>query len=250
MKRTFMKLMVNVAAFAILPTAYSAPQWYFTYGAGVARPYIDHSAVVNNNSGAMPPYNNDTYTSHNTNGAALLFELGKRWEISESVLKAFMLGFQYQHILPTNIGKNIYQYSSPEFLNYHYDLDLEANILLLNSKMELFSWKKITPFINVGVGVLQLSASDYAEYAVSNVTPRTSPNFQNNTSYRFTYQLGFGLSWQLSNALQASISYVYQPLANFATKNGVQTWSNRKLSYGDVNANAIFFTVTRCWQEN
>ncbi len=41
--------------------------------------------------------------------------------------------------MPTDIGNQIMLYSSPQFLNYQYDLDLEANILLLTAKFELFS---------------------------------------------------------------------------------------------------------------
>jgi opacity protein-like surface antigen len=243
-KRTLTKLIIASVASVMGTAAYSAPQWYLTYGGGIVRPYINSHTLVNNNSGSAPPFNNDTYTSHNSNAPALLLETGKRWEISGSVIKALLIGLQYQHVFATDIGKNIYQYSSPEYLNYTYQLDLEANKLLINSKVELFSWKRFTPFVNLGAGYLQLISSDYNEYALSGVTARTSPNFQNDITYRLTYQVGGGFNWQLNKSLIASINYIYQPLTRFETKGGKGVWSNRKLNFGGVSANSIFITLT------
>lgn len=244
MKRTLIKSVIALAASGFAAVAFSAPQWYATYGVGAVKPGINTHVLVNNNSGASPPYNNDTYTSQNSNAPALLVEIGEKYNMPGNMLEALLLGLQYQHIFATSIGKDIIQYSSPDFLNYHYDLNLEANILLLNGKFDLFTWKQITPFINLGAGVLQFIASDYNEYALSGVTARTSPDYQKNVIYRATYQAGAGFSWHLTNTLIASANYIYRPLSHFETKNGKGTWSDRNLNFGDVNANSVFVTLT------
>lgn len=244
MKRTFIKSTIALALYFALPAAYSAPVWYYTFGAGMARPVINTSTLVDNNSGAISPFNNDIYTSNKGNNAAFLLEIGKRWTISDTRLKALSLGLQYQHFFPTDIGHQITQYSSPQFLNYSYDLDLSANILMLNAKVDLFSWKKITPFINVGGGILQLTASGYGETAYSGITARTSPAFQRNENYQLTYQAGAGFSWELNPSSFVSINYLYMPLTKFATKGGAGPWSNRKLDFGDKYAQSIFITFT------
>ncbi len=224
--------------------AYCAPQWYFTFGAGLELPNIPAHTTVNNNSLASPPYNNDTYSSNTNVNAALLLEIGKRWAIPATGLQALSLGLQYQHFLPADLGGRIMQYSSPEFINYRYRLDLEANILLLNAKIELFSWENLSPFINIGAGAAQLKTENYNEYPYQGITARTCANFQDNTSYRLTYQAGAGINWKLNQTMTASINYLYQPLGPFTTKNGEGTWSNRKLNFGNASSQSAFIAIT------
>lgn len=244
MKRTFIKSITGFALCAILTPVYSGEHWYFTYGVGLVRPEINSNATVNNNSGASSPFNKDIYTSSKSNSTAFLLEIGKYWDIPGIGLKTFSLGAQYQHFMPTDIGKNITQYSSPDFLNYHYSLDLEANILMMNGRVTLFSWKNFSPFINVGAGLSQLITSGYSETALRGVTARTSPDFKRNTNYYFAYQAGAGISWEFNQTFFASINYIYQPLSGIQTDNGDEAWSNRKLDFGNTYASSVFITFT------
>ena len=115
---------------------------------------------------------------------------------------------------------------------------------MLNAKAELFSWRKIAPFINIGGGILQLIATNYSETPLPDVTARTSPNFARNANYQFAYQLGAGINWEMNPNSIVSINYMYQPLTRFDTKGGTNAWSNRKLNYGDTAAHSIFITFT------
>lgn len=243
MKRAVIYTIGTLLLLGSLPIAYSAPQWYVTYGAGIVRPNITSQTLVNNNSGATPPYNNDIYTTDESNVPALLLEVGKRWNIQKPGLKSLALGLQYQYYMPTDIGKHVIQYSSPAFFNYLYSLNLEANILLLNAKIELFSWKNLSPFINAGAGILQLTADDYTEYPLPGVTARTSPGFGRHANYRLTYQAGAGLNWEVNKTWSTSINYIYQPLTSFSTGGGKGAWSNRKLNFSNPYANSLFLTI-------
>ncbi len=237
--------MFNALALCLLaPAAYSAPQWYFTFGAGAEVPSLHSSVTVNNNSLAAPPFNEDSYSSQHNVNAAILVEAGKRWAISASGLKAVSLGLQYQYYLSNDIGRQVMQYSSPQYLNYRYRLALAANLLMLNAKLDLFTWKSLTPFISIGAGGVQLMATNYSEYAYSNITARISPAFQENTNYQFTYQAGAGVGWSINQKFMASVNYSYQPLGSFTTKWGRGTWSNRKLDFGNVDAQSVFVAVT------
>lgn len=243
MKRVFVKSIAVILASSFFHTVYAAPQWYLAFGAGFARTELDSKSLIDNNAGASLPYNLDTYTSNNSNGPALLLEIGKRWSIYETRLKALALGLQYQYIFPIDVGNDVFQYSSPDFLNYRYRLNMSANILLLNAKLELFTCQKLTPFINAGVGALQLIANDYSETALPGVTARISPDFNRNATYNLTYQAGAGISWELNKALSVSLNYIYRPLAHFTTKQGKGTWSDEKLDFGDAYAHTLFIMV-------
>lgn len=245
MKQTVIKSIAGLALYALLPTAYSATDWYFTYGAGIVRPEVCSVARINNNSGAASPYNMDIYTSTESNTGTFLFEIGKRWDIARANVKALSLGLQYQYFMPTDRGKSITQNSSPDFLNYHYNLDLSANILMLNAKTELLSWKKITPFIKIGAGLSQIIASGYNETAFSGITARTSPAFKRNVNNQFTYQLGAGINWEVNSNFFASINYLYQPLSCFESGRGNGTWSDGKLKFGKTYANSVYLTITQ-----
>jgi opacity protein-like surface antigen len=244
MLKGFRKSIAALALCVLAQTAYCAPKWYFTLGAGLELPGIRSNTTVNNNSLASPPYNQDLYSTKHSVNAALLLELGKRWAIAATQLQALSLGLQYQYFLPNDVGRQIMQYSSPEFLNYRYKVVLIANILLLNAKFEFFTWKNLTPFLNIGAGAVQLTAGKYSEYAYSGVTARTSPGFRDNTSYHLIYQAGAGLNWMLTQTLTASINYLYRPLGRFTTNNGESTWSDRKLDFDNASAQSAFVTLT------
>lgn len=238
------KSLVLLALFALTTSVYAAPQWYLTAGAGFEVPNISSSTTVNNNSLANPPYDVDIYSSVNHGNAALLLEAGQQWTIGKTGMNSLALGLQYQYFLPTNVGRQVMQNSSPDFLNYRYRLNLEANMLLLNAKIELCSWKNFSPFIDVGVGGVQLIAKSYHENAYSGVTARISPAYQDHTSYQFAYQVGAGINWKLKPTLIASISYLYHSFGNFTTNYGTGDWSNSKLDFGHASAQAAYLTMT------
>lgn len=238
------KSLVLLAVYALSTTSYAAPQWFFTAGAGYAVPSINSSTTVNNNSLATPPYNVDLYSSINQGNAALLLEAGQLWAISKPGMHSLALGLQYQYFLPTNVGRRIMQNSLPDFLNYRYRLNVEANVLLLNAKVELCSWKNLSPFIDVGIGGVQLIAKSYHENAYAGVTARISPAYQDRTSYQFTYQVGAGVNWKLKPKLIASISYLYHSFGNYATNHGIGDWSTSKLDFGHASAQAAYITMT------
>jgi len=59
-----------------------------------------------------------------------------------------------------------------------------------------------------------------------------------------SYQFGAGVSVELTQALFASINYIYQPLTRFETSGGKEAWSNDRLYLGDAYAHSVFFTFT------
>lgn len=228
----------------VCSNSFAAPKWYIALGAGYMLPEYSQSVQINNNSGFTPPSNQDIYTADRENNANILAEVGRRWSADKYKLKAVSLGLQYQHMFASDIGNNITQYSNPDFLNYNYHLDFKANLLLLNSNIELFTWNALTPYLSVGAGLIQLIATDYTETALAGVTARTSPDFKREAGYQFAYQLGAGLNYQIRPDTSVALSYLYQHLGKLKTEKGSAAWSDRSLDFGNAYSHTFFVTLS------
>lgn len=219
--------------------------WFISIGAGVQFPEFNPSITVNNNSGFPHPYNEDIYSTIQNSKAVIGAEGGRRWERDSRWLNAYSLGLFYQYFFATNAGRTVMQYSLPEFTNYNVSWNLSSNLLLATAKLNLFeSVSKVSPFINGGMGVAFNHSSDYAEFALSGVTPRVSPGFANNTTSQFAYALGVGIDYQIRPPLVVSLGYNYQNLGKFSSGAGMGSWIGQSLHLGTYQSNNVFVAIS------
>lgn len=248
MKRTLLRvtaLLLTSLTFFSYTSVAAASKDYVTVGFFAAWPEFANNDYLNNNSGFPAPGDKDIYTAHEKTQLALLLEYGRRWDLPYAYLNALSLGLQYQHMFAKDIGGSVTQYSDPSFLNYTYHLNLSTDFLLVNTRLDLFSWQRLTPFVSLGVGLVKLIVTDYRERALSGVTPRQSPAFARQADLQLAYQLGAGVGYQVMPDTTVAFNYMYQQLGSLKTNAGSSSWASRKLDFGNAYAHSFFITLTK-----
>ena len=218
-------------------------KWFIAVGGGEQYAISSRNIFVNNGSNLPAPYNQDTYTTNTDNSAVFSLAAGKRWVNDSKWISASSLSLNWQHYFNIQPGHNILQYSDPEFLNYTYNWNFDSNLLLANAKLDLLRYQRFAPYITGGIGAAFNYAHGYNETALSGVTPRLSPGFQNHTTTQFAYQLGTGVDLQLNPKLILSVGYNYQNLGGVFSGSGVGSWSGQKLHAGSYGSNEVLATI-------
>ena len=224
--------------------------WFIGVGAGGLYSNLPSSTTVHNGSAFPAPHDVDLYTTKNQGKIVTEVSAGHRWTTSSHLIPAYSLGVLWQYGFNSNMGNTITQYSEPEFLNYNYNWNAQSNLLLASGKLNVFQYKRFSPFINGGIGASFNLANDYSETALANVTPRVSPDFRSNTASQFAYQLGAGFDLQLTPQILASLGYNYQNLGQVASGYGVSTWSSEKLNLGSSSQNEFLISVHYLFDNN
>lgn len=247
MKRNSLRRLPLAMLCMLCSSVSMASDWYYALGMGGAFPSIARQARVNNNSGFPPPNIYDLYSTNISRHVTALGEIGKYYRDWVPHIRGMALGLQYQHMFTDDIGKHIVLYSAPNFFNYHYQLDVSSNLLLVNARFDLINMNQFTPYLGIGAGLEQLVVSGYNEGPEPNVTARTSPDFRRNTEYNFAYQFSAGLSYKLCPDTDLSFTYLYQHIGKVETENGTGSWSDRALGFGNSHVNSFFITLTRAF---
>lgn len=216
---------------------------FLSIGAAEQYPMFDSGMNVDNGSDFSAPYNYDTYTTQRHPSPMMILAVGRRWVRDTKWLSSFSMGLSYQNLFATNAGGRVIQYSDPEFTNYNYHLNLSSNILMAFVKANLFSYRFVSPYVNVGVGCAFNRTSNYTETALPNVTPRVSPGFASETLNQFAYQAGVGVDFQLTRQLILSAGYEYLNLGSFSSWTGAGPWYNQTLNLGKYRANTAIVSV-------
>lgn len=218
-------------------------RWFVAGGVGAQRATIDGRFTVNNGSDAIAPYNLDSYSTDKTNTTALIsIEGGHRWQRDRILLPAYALSLRYQHIFPNNVGGQITQFSSNDFINYNYDWKISSDILSMLAKVDLFRYRSLLPYVSAGVGAAFNHATSYSETALANVTPRVSPGFADHSNTVFTYSLGAGIDYQLHSNLIVSLGYEFQDLGKISSGSGTSTWAGTSLRSSSFKTNNILLS--------
>jgi opacity protein-like surface antigen len=245
--RMFPIKMPSLPAMPTMTAGFDLPwqgHWFASVGVGGAFPQLKSSLSVNNGSGFPAPYNEDRYSTTNNSEVIIGASAGRRWHQEDVWLPAVSFGGSYQHFFTTAAGGTVMQNSLPDFTNYNYQWGVSSNVVLATATLNLFQYNKISPYVNVGLGAAFNHANGYSESALPGVTPRISPNFAENTSGNFAYNLGVGVDLQPMPQFMASLGYLYQDLGAVSSGVGTQTWSGQSLRLGSYASNTLFMHVT------
>jgi opacity protein-like surface antigen len=222
--------------------------WYAAVKIGIQRGTSDDSITIHNGSGLPAPYNQDIYTSQSSSSA--VSGVGAGYRFTQYGLPAISVGLSYSHFFNGQSGDTITQYSLPEFINYQYQWKVASDLVLASSKLNIYNWNTLLPFVQAGAGFSANRARKYKEAAFSDVTPRYSPSFTNKTTTSFAYQLGAGLDWQIKPQWFVSIGYEYTDLGHFSSGAGANGWNSEALKSEHLFSNAAILGVTYSFLDN
>ncbi|MGC1182088.1 outer membrane protein [Legionella sp.] len=226
------------------PLVQSPGNWFISMGVGEQYPQWHNPMKVNNSSGFPAPYNKDLYATKNQNEAVIAFSVGRHWQLGDFWFPSYSFGVFWQYFFRTHLGKTITLYSNPELTNYRYNWNLTANLLLASAKLNLLEYKKFSPYVNVGIGSSFNRTSNYKEKALTDVTPRFSPQFSKFSTSEFSYVIGIGVDLQFMSQLILSVGYNYQNLGQISSGPGKEIWSNQSLNPGSYHSNEVLLSVS------
>lgn len=218
--------------------------WFLGVGVGAASIGLANSTSVNNGSGAPPPADQDTFTINNPTATITQFLVGYRFHQAKQYFPYYQLFFRYQHFIDTNIEGTIDQYNLPGFTNYNYRMNYEADLFTLNGKFDVVEYKKFLPYIAIGLGGILNHVNSYKEYALANVTPRTSPAYNGDTSGKLAVSVGLGIDYILSDNIWLTLGYEHIFQGNLKSDDGNGSWSPTKLNFGSIKMDTVFLNLS------
>lgn len=228
-----------------MSTPVNPAAWFVNANVGGTKAGTGSSTTVDNGSGLASPYNQDIYNADGSDRSLLFgIQVGRHWEMDNPWLSAFSLGVQYQNVSTSNFSGQVIEFSLPEFTNYNYKWNMNSNLVLANAKLNLINYKRFSPYLNGGAGIVLNKANGYSESALSGVTPRVSPGYADNPSTQFGYILGAGIDYQLSPTLIVSAGYQYSNLGTANSGAGVDSWATQHLNFGSYQSNAFLLGFT------
>lgn len=175
---------------------------------------------------------------------------GYTWQRSEHWLPSYGVGLRYMYMPSAKISGYMDQYSLPEFRNYNYSLDVQLLSLLAVAKIDLYQWHHVRPYVLVGAGVITYTTNNYSEQALSDVTARVSPAFEDGSGNNVAYQAGIGLDYDVTSNLVLNLEYDYMNYgwvntgkgANYSTLTGTN-YDNESLK-SKLSATTLFLGMT------
>jgi opacity protein-like surface antigen len=177
--------------------------------------------------------------------AAALFSVfaGYTWQNETRWLPSYSLRLNYLYGLSSDATSNVEQFSLPQFENYQAQYEVQSQMLLGVFKLDLYRYKRLSPFISAGLGVAWNRFSDYDEQAFAGITPRVNPNFEDKTHANLAYTLGAGFDFLLTDKFSLSLEYDYGYLGH--VKSGESAISpgdnlDSKLSTNMVLLNIVY----------
>lgn len=223
--------------------------WFVSLGAGAQHPQWHNPMKVNNDSNLPTPYNKDLYSTKNQSEAVIALFAGRRWQRDNTWFPAYSFGVHWQYFFRTHLGKNITLHSNPAYTKYEYNWDLTANLLLASTKLNLFQYGKLSPFITGGIGSSFNRTSDYKEKALAGAMPRANPQFNKFSTSEFAYQLGVGVDLQLAPQFIVSVGYNYQDLGQISSGSGKGVWSTQSLNPGSYHSNELLVSISYLFKQ-
>ena len=215
--------------------------WQVGVGAGATIPNLEDNTHVNIGGPGWP---DDKYTDNDIDAAALFSVFaGYTWQNETQWLPAYSLRLNYLYGLSSDVTSDVEQFSLPQFENYQAEYKVQSQMLLGVLKVDLYRYKRLSPFISAGLGVAWNRFSDYDEQAFAGITPRISPNFADKTHTDLAYTLGAGIDYLLTEKFTLSLEYDYGYLGH--VKSGDSTKApgdnlDSKLSTNLVLLNFIY----------
>lgn len=231
------------------PPPASNGHWFAALGAGAQYPDWHANIPVNNGSNLPTPYNVDLYSTQTNAQPVIAVFAGRRWERDVRFLPAYSLGVFWQYLFTTQVGNQVMLYSDPQYVNYNYQWNVDANLVLASGKLNLIQYGMFSPFVNGGIGGAFNHAGFYHESALPNVTPRNPPGFSSHVSTQFAYNVGAGLDVRVRPNMIVSAGYLYQDLGNVLSGSGTGTWANQDLNIGAYRSNEFLISLTYLFEK-
>lgn len=224
----------------------SENSWFIGIGGGLGWNDFDKSTTtVSNGSGATPPMNSDLFTINKPSSSNVgQLNIGYRWHQPKKFLPYYQVYLQYRHYNSTGVVGTVEQYSLPEFLNYAYRVDYEAELYTINGKFDLVQAERFMPYVMVGGGFLVTHLYDYTESAYPPVTARYSPAYRGGTTTSPVLTAGLGVDVVLTKNFWLTLGYDHVFQGRVQTGDGTQAWSDTHLNFGNVSSDTVFLNLT------
>ncbi len=127
---------------------------------------------------------------------------------SSGFIDSFAVGVNFAQITNFQQTGNVLQFGMPEFENYTYVLKLNNSRIMADMDVNFNPVARlIIPFVVGGVGAAQTTVS----YNSVPIAPVESSNFtlSDETSWRFAYQAGAGIKYEVTPNVALSLRYLY-----------------------------------------
>lgn len=148
------------------------------------------------------------------------------------------IGYHLNHVLvelnvygtSNTVKGDVWQYEVAQFNNYTFSAPLSSTRLMVDFKPNLGTWMKLTPYIILGVGASWNEAS-YDEKANSGVDPASTRSLSENTQVQLAWDLGAGMSYDLTKRLSITAEYIYAFLGDATPQQNVNVIKAPEFSY-------------------
>lgn len=165
----------------------------------------------------ISPYETDSLKSSHAS-ANTTWKVGAGYQLcisqkQRSFLNTLLIELNFYHT-PTTIKGDVWQYQLPQFNNYRFRAPITSNRLLLDLKPQLFSYQLFSLYAVLGAGVAFNTAS-YSEVVTGAGVDTTSYELLGKkTKTNATYELGAGISAEITKHLNIFVEYIYANLGN------------------------------------
>lgn len=190
------------------------PAWYLDMGLG----WIMNQRLGANylNNLELPP---DTLTAPKANRSPMaLLSGGYIWSRQTNWVPLASLGLGYSYAYPAKVKGIVQDYSEQEEANSSYQYKIEHHRISLLGKVALVRWENWLPYVAAGLGAAWNRVSDYSEQAISErISEHTNPGFPNKTTVDFSYSLGAGFDYVITEYLWAGFGYRFDRFGKIET---------------------------------
>lgn len=188
--------LVSSSTFALDHPWYEGNYWHLVISQGVG------AAIVNNNASITQSFTID----HSTQTALLLDGfLGVEWNLKNWIFQSG-IDFNQSTLFRSNgvliIGSNV-----NSRYDYHYKIIYRQ--LLLEGKTFYNMTDVFHPFLLIGVGGSFNQAFDYEDDAPASINSR---NYGGNHQYAFSYVIGLGVDYNITDVLRIGLTYQFKDL--------------------------------------
>lgn len=108
-----------------------------------------------------------------------------------------------------SVTGDVLQYELLQFNNYNFDAPVTSTRLMFDFKPSLFTWKNMTPYPILGMGVTWNSISYHEKPEESNIDRMSRLILSKHTMAQFAWEVGVGVNVVLNEYLSISGEYIY-----------------------------------------
>ena len=229
--------------------------WFVAADIGALWPDFNNISLVTNGVSSSQ-YSNINILSQRTDNIKTMLDLslGYKWQLDSNFIKALGFGLRYEYIFLDSIKGDVIDNKLDLTNNYVYNWRLKSSILSFFSKVNIFKYEHLMPYINAGLGVSFNNASGYEIKSLGLTAPGVKPivllapisdqGLSPHSQTQFSYNVGTGLDVLLSGNFTMTLGYEYIYLGNFRSGKGESTLSETYLNTDKATANTFLVGIT------